>query len=97
MIEIGGKTLPCTFLKYKKVGGQSFSIPKKGLFRFNVSRTHFKRLILGWLKNTIGTIENMIDLGDKRLSEFFVKYEKSGCRPFLLPKSAIFRFLLDTL
>ena len=30
----------------------------------------------------------MIDSGDKNLSEFFVKYEKGGCQPFLMPKSA---------
>ena len=34
-------------------------------------------------------IENMmIEIGDKNKSEIFVKYEKSGYRPFLVPKSA---------
>ena len=38
---------------------------------------------------TIGAIENiMIEIGDKTLSEIFVKYEKNGYRPFLMPKSA---------
>ena len=39
--------------------------------------------------DTIGAIENiMIKIGDKTLLEFFVKYEKNGYRPFLMPKSA---------
>ena len=45
--------------------------------------------VLGCLGDTIGIIENIrIDSGDKNLSDFFVKYEKSGYRPFLMPKSA---------
>ena len=43
----------------------------------------------GWLEDAINTFENtMIDLGDKTLLEFFVKYEKKSCRSFLVPKSA---------
>ena len=41
------------------------------------------------LADTIGAIENiMIEIGDKTLLEIFVKYEKNGYRPFLMPKSA---------
>ena len=45
--------------------------------------------VSGCLADTIGAIENvMIEIGDKTLLEIFVKYEKNGYRPFLMPKSA---------
>ena len=45
--------------------------------------------VFSCLADTIGDIENMmIEIGDKNKSEIFVKYEKSGYRPFLVPKSA---------
>ena len=48
-----------------------------------------KMHIFGCLEDTIGAIENIIiEVGDKKLPEFLVKYEKSGCRPFLMSKSA---------
>ena len=41
------------------------------------------------LADTIGAIENiMIEIGDKTLLEIFVRCEKNGYRPFLMPKSA---------
>ena len=48
------------------------------------------------MEDAIGAIENIIiEIGDKNLSEFFVKFEKSGYRSFLMPKvlkKAIFSF-----
>ena len=45
--------------------------------------------VFGCLEDTIGPIENeIIEIGDKKLSEFFVKYVKSGCWSFLMSKSS---------
>ena len=92
MIEIGDKNKLGIFVKYEKIGCRSFLMPKSAksaFFWFKVGQTHFKRLVWGWLKDTIGIIENIIiEIGGKNLSGNFVKYKKSGCRSFLMPKSA---------
>ena len=41
------------------------------------------------MADTIGAIENMmIEIGDKNKLGIFVKYERRGYWPFLMPKSA---------
>ena len=58
-------------------------------FTKSVSGFVFLLKVLGRLADTIGAIENMmIEIGDKNKLEIFVKYERSGYWPFLMPKSA---------
>ena len=99
MIDIGGKTLLETFVKYQKIGWRQFLMPKSakmGLFCLKRVGTHFEHFVWGWLEDTIGIIKKIIiEIGGKNLSGNFVIYKKSGCQSFLMPKSAFFLFKVD--